>query len=164
MTSKNTSYLLWLAIFLGFGGLHRIYNGKIGTGLLWFFTWGMFGFGQFIDLLLIPEMVDDHNLRQRAKYGLLYDPAQPAITKTLEPAEQKTSVAPKLTETQLQLLLLKAAEARGGTLSVTQGVLDTGADFEEVEAVLTKMAKKGYVDVQNHPNTSVVVYHFPELV
>jgi hypothetical protein len=34
-------------------GMHRIYVGKIGTGILWFFTGGMFMIGQIVDLILI---------------------------------------------------------------------------------------------------------------
>jgi TM2 domain-containing membrane protein YozV len=157
MERKQTSYLLWLTIFLGFGGLHRLYNGKIATGVLWFFTWGLFGVGQVVDLLLIPDMVDEHELRRRMKYGLLYDPAQPAVTRTLEPAELATPQAP------LRIQLLKAAQARGGKLSVTQGVVDTGADFADVEAELMAMAKKGYAGIQNDPTTGVVLYDFHEL-
>lgn len=155
MERKQTSYLLWLTIFLGFGGLHRLYNGKIATGVLWFLTWGMFGVGQVVDLLLIPDMVDEHELRRRAKYGLLYDPTQPAVTRTLEPAPA--------TQVPLRIQLLKAAQTRGGKLSVTQGVVDTGADFTEVEAELMAMAKKGYAGIENDPNTGAVVYDFHEL-
>jgi Protein kinase domain/TM2 domain len=42
--------LLW---FAGFGGIHRIYVGKIGTGILWLMTGGGFFIGQIIDLILI---------------------------------------------------------------------------------------------------------------
>ena len=59
--------------------------------------------------------------------------------------------------------LLKAAAARDGKLSVTQGVMDTEASFAEVEAVLKEMVKSGYVRVDNHPLTGVVVYEFLEL-
>ena len=46
---------------------------------------------------------------------------------------------------------------------MTQGVVATGMTFEQVEEILREMVSKGYVDVDNAPNSGVVVYRFPEL-
>ena len=53
-------YLFWL---LGFIGAHRFYFGKPLTGILWFFTGGLFLVGWIIDLFLIPQMADEANAR-----------------------------------------------------------------------------------------------------
>ena len=66
--TSSTAYLLWAGFLFGFAGLHRFYLGRIGTGLLWLLTFGLFGIGQLVDLLGIPRMVDAANaplLRQR---------------------------------------------------------------------------------------------------
>ncbi|VEU60509.1 TM2 domain [Mycoplasmopsis bovigenitalium] len=49
--SKITAILL--CFFLGGLGIHRFYVGKIGTGLIWLLTFGLFGIGAFVDFILI---------------------------------------------------------------------------------------------------------------
>src|SRR5262245_29212901 len=63
MKEKGTAYIMWAGWFMGAAGLQRLYAGKIGTGLLYLFTWGLFGVGQIIDLFLIPKMVEEANMR-----------------------------------------------------------------------------------------------------
>lgn len=156
MNSKGMSYLLWLSILLGLGGLHRFYNGKMVTGILWLLTGGLFGVGQVIDLFLIPDMVDTHNLKRVQRLGgSPYATQEAAIARLVE--------SPKQREEKLRMQLLKAAQKRGGRISVTQAVADTGADFPEVEVTLLGMAKKGHADIQNDPKSGAVVYSFPEL-
>ena len=52
MSQKRLIALL-LCIFLWPFGVHRFYVGKIGTGILWIFTGGMFVVGSIIDLIMI---------------------------------------------------------------------------------------------------------------
>ena len=151
------SYLLWAGAFCGLSGLHRLYNGKIVTGLIWLFTLGLFGVGQFIDVFFVPGMAEDYELKRlKARYGtsaydLLNKPA--VATQPLKPP----------TRQEKMVALLKAAQSRNGQLSVTQAVMDTSMDFEEAETLLKDMVKSGYVAVDNHASTGVVVYRFDEL-
>ncbi len=68
MRSSGVSYLLWLLCFVGLFGIHRFYNGKWITGLLWFFTGGFFLIGQIVDLVLIPAMTARANRREQIQY------------------------------------------------------------------------------------------------
>ncbi len=54
MESHHSKVTLALVcFFLGAFGIHRFMVGKVGTGLLWLFTFGVFGFGTLIDFIMI---------------------------------------------------------------------------------------------------------------
>lgn len=61
--SKAIGYALWL---LGFSGAHRFYYGRTLTGILWFFTGGLFLIGWIVDFFLIPSMDSEADLRYQA--------------------------------------------------------------------------------------------------
>ncbi|PWL01872.1 TM2 domain-containing protein [Hallerella porci] len=50
---KDNLITLLLAIFLGTLGVHRFYEGKIVTGILWLLTGGLLSVGWIIDIILI---------------------------------------------------------------------------------------------------------------
>lgn len=50
---KNKWVAVLLCLFLGVVGGHKFYEGKIGMGILYIFTLGLFGIGAFIDLLIL---------------------------------------------------------------------------------------------------------------
>lgn len=56
--AKNKWIAFLLCLFLGFAGGHKFYEGRIGAGILYLFTAGLFGIGWLFDtiaLLLKPN-------------------------------------------------------------------------------------------------------------
>lgn len=54
--------IAWLLLtFLGIFGVHRFYMGKILSGLIWFFTGGLFLVGYLYDLWTLNEQVSSVN-------------------------------------------------------------------------------------------------------
>lgn len=148
--------ITWLTCMFGLCGVHRFYLGQPGMGLLYLFTGGLFGVGQFVDLIRMRTLVEEANMRQQLKHG--------RSGYQIGTGFQRQLPAPKaMTENDFRLALTKTAQSNGGSISVTQGVLATGKNFAEVEAMLDKMAQSGYVDIGNDPESGVVVYIFSEL-
>jgi hypothetical protein len=151
MYREGLGYALWCLFFVGLGGIHRIYLGKYGTGILWLLTGGLLGIGQFIDLFRMKSLVHEANVRE----GYLPHPRL---------VRQIAHMAPPPIEAKsLRHRLLDAAVAHGGAISVTEGVAATGGSFKEVEQELMSLVETGYVDVDNAPGTGVIVYRFTEL-
>ena len=56
--AKNKWVAFLLCFFLGYFGAHKFYEGKVGMGILYILTFGLFGIGWLIDciaLLLKPN-------------------------------------------------------------------------------------------------------------
>lgn len=50
---KNKWVAVLLCFFLGGIGVHKFYEGKIGMGILYIFTLGLFGIGWLIDFIVL---------------------------------------------------------------------------------------------------------------
>ena len=148
--TAGTAFGLWLAFAFGVAGIHRFYLGKPITGLLYLFTFGLFGIGQVVDLIRIPALVAEANRK-------LLPPPEPV--RQLMPADDD---APASVEA-VRMALVKAASERNGSLTVTEAVLVSGRSFPEVEKILDEMAQSGYVGIGNDPETGIVIYTFGQL-
>lgn len=52
-TPKNKWTAFLLCLFLGVFGAHKFYEGRIGMGILYLFTFGIFGIGWLIDCIIL---------------------------------------------------------------------------------------------------------------
>lgn len=69
-------YILWI---FGFMGAHRFYYGRTLSGIIWFFTLGLFLVGWIVDLFLIPGM-DKHADRRYLNGPINYNIAWVLLT------------------------------------------------------------------------------------
>ncbi|HEY2804860.1 MAG TPA: NINE protein [Gemmatimonadales bacterium] len=156
MKEKGMAYIMWAGMFMGVCGLQRLYAGKIGTGLLYMFTFGLCGIGQFVDLFLIPGMVEDANNRLALAGG---DPAMLGRggATALLPGRR----SPRTTE-EFQVALVQAAQKHDGRLSAAEGVSETGRGFQEVKRQLDQMVVSGFIEMDSDDDGNEF-YHFPGL-
>ena len=70
--SKVIGYVLWI---FGFMGAHRFYYGRPISGVIYFFTLGLFFIGWIVDLFLIPGMdrdADERYAKGRVDYSIAW--------------------------------------------------------------------------------------------
>ncbi len=156
------AYLLWALGFFGICGIHRFYLGSPVSGLIWLLTFGLCGFGQLIDLFLIPSMTQQRNryLWEKARTERLLSMPETGIQIPNYTSPVNLASQPEKINLDPMHKLLKAAADRGNVLSIGQAMLATELSHEEVEKLLQEALKKGIAYVDNDPETGAVRYHF----
>ncbi|MBN1329843.1 MAG: NINE protein [Candidatus Heimdallarchaeota archaeon] len=91
---KSRTIALILCIFLGWLGIHRFYVDKIGTGILYLCTEGLFGIGVLVDFILIltGSFTDGAGLPLIEWDG--YKSVPVTVTTTYQPYPQQTYTQP----------------------------------------------------------------------
>ena len=62
--SVLAAYVLMLFTLVGLAGIQHFYLGKVGRGILWLLTWGLFGIGTFIDVFTLRSQTKTINARR----------------------------------------------------------------------------------------------------
>ncbi|MDD1414809.1 TM2 domain-containing protein [Dolichospermum sp. ST_con] len=178
MINKSTAYLLCLLWCLGLGGIHRFYAGKPLSGLIYLFTWGLFGFGQLIDLALIPAMVDEKNLKYLALRGGNQSNTQTVVVNLggqvtgqipgsgsdlssiqLPPQQvSQRAITPAISKQNDIIALLKLAQNKGGSISMADAVIELSKPTSEIRSILETICADGLMEIANHESTGAVIY------
>jgi hypothetical protein len=134
MKDLTIAYLLWF--FFGFWGLHKFYLNRIGIGIFYFFTFGGFFIGWFIDLFTMKKQVNDANLLIMAESST-YE--KQVIT--VNPKKK-----PSLQTKEKEVLL--AAKKYNGKITPVEVAVESNLSVEEAEQILNKMVNKGYATLE----------------
>lgn len=162
--SAPLAYLLWATCVFGVCGIHRFYLGRPVSGFIWLFTFGLFGFGQLLDLLYIPAMVNERNLylwsRARTDGTIAIADTNQRILDTMS-GHAVVPVAPvPVKQSDPMTQLLRVAANHDNTLSLGRATLELDLPPDRVEELLTQAVKKNLATVDNDPETGAVRFHF----
>jgi hypothetical protein len=144
----SVAYLLWLISGFGALGFHRFYLGRIGTGLLWLFTGGLFGIGAFVDLFYIPAMIKEANIGLRYREALFNESRPPQV---------------EVKRDSLEKVILRTAKKNRGVATPGEVALEGDISIDEAKSALEKLVIGGYADMKVK-KTGVIVYVFPEFM
>lgn len=134
--SKVVAYLLLL--FFGFLGAHKFYVGKIGMGIIYLFTGGLYGFGVLIDLFTLGSQVDIANAIMASRHGNNgQNVSQNVVVNVTGGAD-----AGGVTKTSAEKTILKLANDTP-QLTVRDIVSQTDLELDDVERALDKLAQRG---------------------
>lgn len=168
MKSSGIAFLLWCAWIFGFGGIHRFYLGKYGTGFLYLFTWGLFGIGQVIDLFRLNGMVENENLKWQLRQGANvniniqgqteYAPSSSQSSRAQSSSQRSDSdLNPAKT---LETTILKLARKFQGRLTPLELAANSSLSLEEADKSLEDFVRKGYANMIV-TDAGNIVYEFP---
>lgn len=168
MKTSGTAYVLWCACFFGGCGIHRFYLGKYGTGLLYFFTFGLFGIGQFIDLFLIPGMVERENMKEQSQRGATVNINIQGVAAQPEYASAQRHAAPAMpqgaaepeTGKALEAKILKLARNFRGRLTPLELAANSSLSLEEADHALEDIVRRGYANMAVSDSGNIM-YEFP---
>jgi len=162
--STSLAYILWFLSGFGALGFHRFYLGKIGSGLLYMVTGGLFGIGCLYDLVTLPGQVREANLRLGYRNALEGDigRGEPGSYQR-DRSDFRSELRRDIKKDTVEKVILRAAKKNNGRVSPSLVALEGDITLDDAKAYLEKLAAKGYVEMRVSKSGSIV-YLFPDLM
>ncbi|MDR2149400.1 MAG: TM2 domain-containing protein [Spirochaetaceae bacterium] len=151
MYSVGIAYLLWFISGFGTLGFHRLYLGKIPSGIVWMLTGGLVGIGSLYDLFTLPSQVRTANanlLRGLEKVDVMY--------------QYQQGMASQQTKNTVEHSILLEAKRNNGIITLTDLALAGNISLEEARKALDAMVAKGFAELRVR-ETGTLVYVIPEI-
>lgn len=161
MKSVKNAYWLWALSLLGISGIHRIYMGKVGSGLIWLFTGGLFGLGTIYDAITMREQVLEANITNH--YDRMIEPDYASSNYSSYRPDRRVRAVADRRILRPDLAALKLAQAQGGVVTPSQLALEAEIGADDAKATLEKYLSKGYCELRVR-KTGGIVYVFPEFL
>lgn len=161
MRKTKVAYILWCTCFVGLAGVHRLYSGKYLSGLVWLFTLGFLGIGQLIDLVLIPGMIEEKNLRDKwldSRHTNRVGITPEVVIETaneIRPTFREPTTKVEISDIQT---IFQLAKDNHGKVSLVDCVIATGKPASELRKALEYLCLEGFLTVDNHPEQGSLVY------
>jgi len=149
--STIVAYLLWLISGFGALGFHRFYLGKIGSGLLYVLTGGLFGIGCVYDLFTLPLQVREANLRIGWRNALYERPMREVGNSSARSSEKEKKES-------LERVILRTAKKNNGITTPTEVALEGDRSLDEAKSALDKLVAKGYAELRVSKNGSLLYF------
>lgn len=162
MYSTKTAYLLWLASFFGVSGLHRLYMGKIGTGILFLMTMGLGGLGTIYDGITMPDQIREARLKARMRR---------ALDNRLDEMDELEYTGPRRTRGDRpasgsqspEHVILQVAKNNHGIANPAQVALEGNLSTDEAREHLDQLVNKGIGEVRVR-KSGTLAYVFPDFL
>jgi TM2 domain-containing membrane protein YozV/predicted transcriptional regulator len=167
MYSVTVAYILWFLSGFGMLGFHRFYLGKIPTGLLWMFTWGLGMVGSIYDFLTLPGQVREANFRnaiygdgfrnyRRSRHsGRAGSGRQDSERENWRYVDDGESRVVREKES-VERAILRLAKENKGILTAGELALRVNIPLEEAKKALDTLVNKGFAELRVRRSGSLV--------
>jgi predicted transcriptional regulator len=158
--STGIAYFLWLLSGFGVAGFHRFYLGKIGSGIIWLCSGGLFGIGSLYDFITLPSQVREANFRKAILDG--------TVRKNVNGSQAWRNVSEGEArifreKDSVERAILKLAKTNKGILTASELALAANIPIEEAKRDLDAMISKGFAELRVR-QSGTLVYTIPDFM
>lgn len=163
MYSTAVAYVLGILSFVPpFNGLLRFYLKRHGHGAVYTATMGLFWIGNILDVVQVPQLVKDANMRRARRgleqYGATIDRPQIAGASG---AGAPGADAP--TAQSIERSILRSAKNNGGITTPSEVAIESDIPIERAREALDYLVSRGFAEIRVN-KSGVIVYRFPEII